>query len=403
MASDRVQEPPRKPGIPDEHARQVAANVARELNAPGSTNVVFAAARNCGHTAKTTSASVDANGITFGACSANAKVDTGKAVAEAAPVASIVAPRPQAQAAEQPAKADTPASGNLPVIGVNGMACKTQPRANEVPVLTDSKGTGCEYSSDPKLSGTFKAYQASTARFFLTSPETHVNADGSGVALAAITPENKSTLPQPKDKAQGRLEKAPKVAGNESDQAGTCLIGTADHVAFQSNTDHKPRTINGVNIGLNVYPGRVVFSDPANDFAIVAAKTGADTAAVCHPAKLADGPAKESDEVVVSGHPHDGSVHLVPGIVKARATLNEIDPDYVKRYPQRSPNSPAYDIRMATAAKLSGSGVFKDDALIGLFVAGNDNGKGMAHAISAEQFKANIEKAKEALKGSRNW
>lgn len=164
-------------------------------------------------------------------------------------------------AAEQP----SPQKNNAQVSGLDGKACVEQPKGNEVPTLSPGVvDNGCTYKDDPGLKQKFDEAQKHAARINYKD-----------------NPDPKETDPDKQNPKEHHGSGV--IVGKGKDE---CYLLTDHHVTNRPEGkvhDHLDVTMpNGQR-----YPAEQRADKPSKDMSVVAAKTGADTDAVCNPATIA--------------------------------------------------------------------------------------------------------------------
>lgn len=193
---------------------------------------------------------------------------------------------------------------------VEGRECKRQPGQNEIPTLQPGKeSNGCDYQN-----------------------------------FGAARPGNEQMPPfntrELYDQAKGNTVRilTPFTDGHKTQdgQGSGVVAGKSDKECYVATVDHNVSTTK--NVGLEVkgtpkvvmpngkeYPAEVKLREPGNDRALLAVKTGMDTANVCNPAKFADQP--EAGNGLTAGFPGDskslyGSPTEYTGIHKSKPQSN---------------------------------------------------------------------------------
>lgn len=177
---------------------------------------------------------------------------------------------------------------------LGGRECKVQPQGNELPVLDPAvQDIGCgykDYSSSSVAApggidviGLYKEVRPSVVTFKLENKD--------GVNLGGGT---------------GFMAKA---------EDNVCKIVTDNHVVSKETMDKFGIVkIEAVTADGRVWPVEPYKSKPSKDMASVTIATGNETASLCKPLAVEDGPVKEGESLVTIGTPFaTGAIYVADG------------------------------------------------------------------------------------------
>ncbi|MFA7335841.1 MAG: serine protease [Candidatus Obscuribacterales bacterium] len=255
-----------------------------------------------------------------------------------------------------------------PTTSLYGTRCKIQPGADELPVLkVGEPTTGCQLKS-----------------FAPDSP--------SAISLR----DAEMTSAHIYQKAGEWVSRFPTGSGFVVASRGTkCLVVTDNHVVAGSEDELE------VKIGNDrLRAAKVAVADPSNDLAIMSIETGADTAAICKPVKIAPpGFSSPEDEVAVVGYPaHSESLYISQGAnlgIIRRKDYRDGDGDELPVLPGENPDRPILLMRMHVEGGNSGSAVYNGKSEVGAVLDGGDSNKlnsAFATPITQEQIDSLLSK-----------
>jgi S1-C subfamily serine protease len=220
------------------------------------------------------------------------------------------------------------AQAKLPLTtGMDGRACASQPKGNEVPTLKVGQTNSCDYADNADLKKRFDAASQHSASVNVPmKSDSPLTSHGSGLIIGK--------------------------------QNGKCMGLTDYHVAHVDNMDSKLDKISVQMPNGKTYPAELRSETPGKDMSMFAVITGADTDAACHPATIAEdgGAVKFADMTLGVGYPdRSQSPTAHPGMVIKVAPLDQVGPPLVKGEDMKRPT--AVEIANVQQGD-SGGGVF---------------------------------------------
>ena len=255
-----------------------------------------------------------------------------------------------------------------PTTSLYGTRCKVQPSANELPVLrVGEPTTGCQYGnfapSSPSAVSMHDA-QTTSAHIYQKAGEWVARfPTGSGFVVAS--------------------------------RGAKCLVVTDNHVVAGSEDELEVKIGNDRGRA-----AKVVLADQSNDLAIMSIETGADTAAICKPVKIAPpGSFLTGNEVAVVGYPaHSDSLYISQGESLGnirRSEYRDGDGDELPLLPGENPDRPIILMRMHVEGGNSGSALYNGNSEVGAVLDAGDSNKlksAFATPITQEQIDSLLSK-----------
>lgn len=220
-----------------------------------------------------------------------------------------------------------------PATALSGEVCREQPQPGHIPVLEPGRRTaGCNFAAPGSTGGNADSMpEFNTHRIYQQAQRENVHlhvglgraeASGSGV-----------------------------VVGRSENQ---CFVATANHVVSINGRDRITSRSAQFADGSR-YAAQIELRDRSRDLAIISVNTGADTARVCNPARIADGrPPEKGTAAVATGFPEQTrSLHASPGQVRGLPTARQLWGRDIE--PGENPSRPILDLEMQVRPGNSGA------------------------------------------------
>lgn len=224
-----------------------------------------------------------------------------------------------------------------PATALNGEVCRDQPQPGHIPVLEPGRRTsGCNFAAPPSAETADSMPEFNTHRIYQQAQRENVHlhvglgraeASGSGV-----------------------------IVGRSENQ---CFVATANHVVSINGRERVTSRSAQFADGSR-YAAQIELRDRSRDLAIISVNTGADTARVCNPARIADGhPPERGTAAVATGFPEQTrTLHASPGQVRGLPTARQLWGRNIE--PGENPSRPILDLEMQVRPGNSGGPIYNE-------------------------------------------